>query len=131
MLSYKFADAICSCGDYEYQYILLESMFKIFSKDNIHSHTVEMFPNVTSLQTAIEDVKVTDFQSTSRTFLNTINFIHKSVFSFQALEMTLNDEPLVAFSVLFQHIVYTCKYFESVSNRMLMVKIRVFGLIST
>lgn len=97
---YKLADILCSCGDYEYQSSLLETIFRLCPSNLIGTQAAEFFPGAESLQQALVKVDIKDFDNAIRQFLIVANRLFGNVYSFIAADILLDDinvlPPLVS-----------------------------------
>ncbi|KAK9703712.1 hypothetical protein QE152_g29161 [Popillia japonica] len=92
---YKLADVLCSCGDYEYQASLLETIFRICQGNLIKLFAADFFPGTESLQHAFVKFDIKNFDNATRTFLNIVNKVFQNVYSFVAGEILLDNENVI------------------------------------
>lgn len=86
---------MCSCGDYEYQASLLETIFRICQGNLIKLFAADFFPGTESLQHAFVKFDIKNFDNATRTFLNIVNKVFQNVYSFVAGEILLDNENVI------------------------------------
>lgn len=87
-----------SCGDYEYQCILLEIMIRMNNEHMIITNAKQWFPEE-SLHQALIEITEENIDSKSRNFLNVLNFISNTVLSIEAKHVYLDSFCVVPFKV--------------------------------
>ncbi|GJQ76450.1 putative synaptonemal complex protein 2-like [Trypoxylus dichotomus] len=92
---FKLADLLCSCGDYEYQTCLVETIFRICPIDFIKAYASEFFPGTESLQQALIKFDVKNFDNSVRIFLRLVNNIFGNVYSFVADDILLDNVNII------------------------------------
>ncbi|KAF5273377.1 hypothetical protein FQR65_LT04669 [Abscondita terminalis] len=86
----KLIDEFCTCGDFEYQMLLLETIIMMFSDDLIQLQAHNLFPEFQFLEDAFCKIDRNNLFYESRKFLNILNLKLENVRSFQ-VEYALMD----------------------------------------
>lgn len=110
----KLADLLCACGDYEYQAVILETLFRM-NPGVIKEHARNLFPEAERLQESLLDISISSFDKDARIFLNLVNKINETVFSIAAEYVFINEIRLMAPKVFVKlfihlHILKFCLY---------------------
>lgn len=62
-----------SCGDYDYQVLLLELLFRMCTKRQINQFANDFFPEAANIADSLRNLDRNNFDAASRIFLNTLN----------------------------------------------------------
>lgn len=96
-------DFLSTCGDYEYEVMILKTIFDMCSHTQIRKRSRELFPEAECLENAFVEIGDADFDlGAVRRFLNLLNNKSQKVFSVKCLSVYLDDrvQPLPSVSVL-------------------------------
>lgn len=92
--SCKLCDIICSCGDYMYQTVLLETLFRLCNDACLKQYSKDLFPEADALQAHIIEIDRNYFDRDCRIFLNALNQIFRNVYSVEADYVILETDTI-------------------------------------
>lgn len=87
----KLVDSISTFSDYDFQVILIETVFRMYGKPLINSKLKDIIPESQELSQAFAEISPTTFDEDARTFLNTLNKSSEKIFSIVCSRIEIGD----------------------------------------
>ncbi|XP_072384371.1 uncharacterized protein [Diabrotica undecimpunctata] len=91
MYLFKLFDSITSCGDYELQAVILETIFRMYSQRIIYSNFKELLPESAELATLFSKINGVTFDQDIRRFLNAFNTKYDKISTIICTDILVDD----------------------------------------
>ncbi|XP_019866448.2 synaptonemal complex protein 2-like [Aethina tumida] len=92
---YILVDSLSTACTYELQTSILTMLFEIYEEEFLKKEINDFFPISKELRDAFMEIRLHDFHSSSRKFLNLLNAQLKKIFSIRSLEFKLDNKVLI------------------------------------
>lgn len=97
-------DSISIFSDYDFQTILIETIFRMYGKPLITSKLKDIIPESQELGQTLAEINSSTFDEDVRTFLNTLNTSTQKMFSIVCHSIKMGDiiceAPMVSFCMI-------------------------------